>query len=261
MPFTTVDETDFPVPVLAQVDKKSFQICVPFKYRRRDADPWIQVPERRDDTTDLTSVPGFLLWLVPRYGAHTLAALVHDQLVRGDRRAADAAFRDALGELKVPLIRRWFMWAAVSLATMVDAKGLERLRVIVWGVIVLLASATFWQSRFAELGEWEPWSFLFFGQTWWFDLVIIAAAASVFFPRLGLGMVAGAGLWFIFVPTVFVLDALVVYVILEWIAGRVWGMRKDVHENAVIMNTAEPPPRQRGCPELAGWETEPPDTV
>lgn len=261
MPFTTVDEQGFPVPVLAQVGRQEFEICVPFKYRRTDTDAWITVPENEDRRrTDLASVPGFLLWLVPRYGAHTLAALVHDQLVHGDRPEADEIFRDALGELEVPLIRRWFMWAAVSLATMVDTKGLERLRVIVWGVLVVLASLTFWQSRFAELGEWKPWSFLIFGQGWWWDLAIIAAASVIFLPRIWLGLVAGAGVWFIFVATVFVLATLLAYVVLEWLAERVWPRRGDA-KKPVIMSMAEVPQRPRGCPELAGWETEPPDAA
>lgn len=264
MPFRTADGKDFPVPVLAQLDRKTFQVCVPFQYRRNEGDPWITVPKSRKDTTDLASVPGFLLWFVPRYGVHTLAALVHDQLVSGEdqplkeRRDADDTFRDALGELNVPFIRRWFMWAAVSLATMVSVKGLDRYRVAAWGLLVGAASLTFWQSRFAELGEWEPWSWLIFGQSWWGDLLIITAASLVLFPRFVLGIVAGAGLWFIFVPTLFVLVTLVAYVVLEWLLKHAFrgyvSMRPNAEltVNPVRITVDEAKRPERGCPELVG---------
>ena len=257
MPFTTLDEKAFPVPVLAQVSQKEFEICVPFKYRRTDAEPWTTVPDKpKHKKTDLASVPGFLLWLVPRYGAHTLAALLHDQLVHGNRPEADTIFRDALGELKVPLIRRWFMWAAVSLATMFDSGWLGKLKVIVWGLFVGIASLTFWQHMFSELGEWKSWSVWIFGQSPWGDLAIVALASLIFFPRI-VGLVAGAGAVFIFVATVFVLLTLVGYVILEAIARVVLAAynkfrpHRDVANNRVLMTMTDGPPQQRGCPELA----------
>jgi hypothetical protein len=267
MPFKTLDETDFPVPVLAQVTRKDFEICVPFKYRRNEQEDWIVVPDPPENKrTDLASVPGFLLWFVPRYGAHTLAALVHDQRVKVDRPEADAIFRDALGELKVPLIRRWFMWAAVSLATMFEHDLAGKLRVLIWGFFVVVASATFWQSRFAELGEWEPWSWLIFGQSWWVDLIIVAAASIVLFPRIGLGLVGGAGVWFIFLPTLFVLITLAAYVILETLVrGGLAAYDKarpteGVTNNPVFLTMDKAPPMRRGCPELAGQSGKSPGT-
>jgi hypothetical protein len=68
--------------------------------------------------TDLASVPWFLWWFVASYGRHTAAALVHDQLIETiDRRQADWVFRRALKESGTSLVRRWLMWAAVSLET------------------------------------------------------------------------------------------------------------------------------------------------
>jgi hypothetical protein len=82
--------------------------------------------------TDLTSVPSVFGWLVPRTGQHLPAALVHDGLVhpRGtaptylsveghdvDRVAADRVLRSAMRDSRTPLLRRWLVWSAVSLAT------------------------------------------------------------------------------------------------------------------------------------------------
>ena len=124
----------FPVPVLAQIKPKEFEILEKFEYRRTPDDEWTLVP--KSDAykfTDLASIPGVLLWLVPRFGRHTLAALLHDQLVKvlADRQETDSIFRDALGELKVPLLRRWIMWAGVSIGT-VAARG-------VWGKVRIIS--------------------------------------------------------------------------------------------------------------------------
>lgn len=90
------------------------------------------VPADTRFRTDLTSVPGLLTWLVPRTGRHLPAALVHDGLVGGAdgppsyvseeghvvaRDEADRVFRDAMGDLGTRLVRRWLVWAAVTVAT------------------------------------------------------------------------------------------------------------------------------------------------
>lgn len=82
--------------------------------------------------TDLTSVPSALTWLVPRTGRHLPAALVHDALVdtspggpaycstRGlvvDRVTADRVFRRAMRDTRTRVVRRWLIWAGVSVVT------------------------------------------------------------------------------------------------------------------------------------------------
>ena len=90
------------------------------------------VPADTRFRTDLTSVPWLFTWLVPRTGRHLPAALVHDGLV-GDadeppsyvseeghvvaRDEADRVFRDAMGDLGTGPVRRWLVWAAVTVAT------------------------------------------------------------------------------------------------------------------------------------------------
>ena len=56
------------------------------------------------------------MWLIPRYGVYTKAAILHDYLCERhpvSRRDADGIFRRALRELGVSVLRRWMMWAAV----------------------------------------------------------------------------------------------------------------------------------------------------
>lgn len=220
MAFTTLDENGFPVPVLAQIDHKNFEICVPFKFRHKQEDLWTTVPkENRYRRTDLASVPGFLLWLVPRYGAHTLAALVHDQLVKdppsGGRVKADTIFRDLLGELNVPWIRRWLMWAAVSLGTMAHSRLLTKIRLVLWVIAVAVASAMIWQHAVAATTSFEPASWWFFGGSAASDVRVVALASILLAPRFGLGLLAGAAAVFLFVPTLAVGLFTLLYLMLE----------------------------------------------
>jgi hypothetical protein len=70
--------------------------------------------------TDFATVPRPVTWLVPRFGAYTLAAILHDWLItEGIRtgavtsRQADGLFRRVMRESGVPVLRRWLMWAGV----------------------------------------------------------------------------------------------------------------------------------------------------
>lgn len=88
-------------------------------------------PEKWGMATDLASIPFFATWLVPKDGKHTPAALVHDAQVNDvdndenrtvdgpyvTRDEADSIFRRGMQELGVAFIRRWLMWAAVSIGT------------------------------------------------------------------------------------------------------------------------------------------------
>ena len=70
--------------------------------------------------TDFATVPRVVAWLVPRFGAYTLAAILHDWLcTEGIRvgavtsRQADGIFRRVMRESGVPVLRRWLMWTGV----------------------------------------------------------------------------------------------------------------------------------------------------
>lgn len=70
--------------------------------------------------TDFATVPAIVVWLFPKYGKYTLAAILHDYLcaegitlglVSG--RDTDGIFRRVMRELGVPVMRRWLMWTGV----------------------------------------------------------------------------------------------------------------------------------------------------
>src|SRR5262249_46284236 len=80
-----------------------------------------------DFVTDFASVPRALIWLIPRYGVYTKAAIVHDYLCKTKvvpRADADGLFRRIMAELHVPFLRRWVMWAAVRLGSFLSGMNL-----------------------------------------------------------------------------------------------------------------------------------------
>ena len=100
--------------------------------RRVDDRRWAVVEElvylgRRDRfvvpagfLTDFATVPRVVVWLIPRFGRYTLAAILHDWLVTEGLRSgvvtsreADGIFRRVMREGGVPVLRRWLMWCGV----------------------------------------------------------------------------------------------------------------------------------------------------
>src|SRR5437867_3183270 len=79
--------------------------------------------------TDFASVPRVFVWLLPRYGRYTKAAILHDYLwevavLNGmSRLDADGLFRQSMRELGVPFLRRWMMWAAVRWGALFKRDG------------------------------------------------------------------------------------------------------------------------------------------
>lgn len=109
--------------------------------RRVDADRWTLVDalvyRGRTDRfvvpagfrTDFATVPRVVAWLIPRFGAYTLAAILHDWLcTEGIRsgavtsREADGIFRRVMRESGVPVLRRWLMWAGVRWGALADPR-------------------------------------------------------------------------------------------------------------------------------------------
>jgi hypothetical protein len=159
--------------------------------------------------TDLASVPRSLTWLVPRYGAYTKAAVLHDYLCQNigtdtvevfptrsatergapesesreirieDRSDADEVFRLTMTELGVPRARRWLMWSAVSWATLATAlwPGRCSKRVLRWmGRAMLLLAAIA-----AGVLVWAgATGFFVGGSDWkWFRITVLVIAAAV----------------------------------------------------------------------------------
>lgn len=106
-------------------------------------------------STDFASVPAVFVWLIPRYGVYTKAAVLHDFLccdgAEVNRADADGIFRRALRELGVSLIRRWMMWAAVRVQSRLsEATWRQR---AAW-VVVTLPSAVFLAVPALMVGVW-----------------------------------------------------------------------------------------------------------
>lgn len=170
--------------VLRQVSPKDFRLEEPFKFKHEGEE---DVIVERGDVTDLASVPEFLTWLVPRYGRHTLPALLHDHLVVPDmnanlREQADTTFRDTMGAAKVPLVRRWMMWAAVSLATQWQQSWKTKVLVLAWLALYALAG---FDLFFALIGRRPVPAVSSF-----------AAIAVILVSPLALSLVWGSRYWF-----------------------------------------------------------------
>jgi|1186.fasta_scaffold02955_4 hypothetical protein len=127
--------------VIRQKNPTQFELQEPFRYvgplnaESGERDEWLV---DIGDVTDLASIPNLLTWLVPRYGRHSLPALLHDHLQHATgvtSARADAIFRDTMHTTKVPFARRWAMWAAVSLRTLVGVSGLWWFPIVLWVLV------------------------------------------------------------------------------------------------------------------------------
>jgi hypothetical protein len=159
MPFVDGDIT------VKQIDARTWELREEVGYRGRDATFTVPVGFR----TDFASVPTVFVWLIPRYGVYTKAAIVHDYLCREapvNRADADGIFRRALRELGVSELRRWIMWAAVRAGSLLSGAGagswLLWLLVAVPAVAFLAVPAlvlTVWLALFWVL-EWIAYAFV-----------------------------------------------------------------------------------------------------
>jgi Protein of unknown function (DUF1353) len=217
--------------------EERFKLLQRFRYdSARTGESYI-VPADDSFRTDLASVPFFLTWLVPRGGTHTPAALLHDGLIPGreepqsyigppvTRRQADVLFRDALAELGVPVIRRWLMFAGVSVPTIAE-RGKRRWLAIgtfVTALTVLVAAQTLdlFDTEWFEL----PWM----GDRAFVVELLIAFAVPTALTVVLLplwwgwwrvGLVIGLVLTFIAVPLLFVLSSIGAYLALETLLSK-----------------------------------------
>jgi hypothetical protein len=109
MPFKTKLEVEF-------IDGKNWLLDAPLLYITKRGDD-ILVPD--GFLTDFASIPRVLRSVIgDAAGPYAPAAVVHDFLYRTGlvpRAEADAIFREAMGELKIPRQKRWTMWLGVRL--------------------------------------------------------------------------------------------------------------------------------------------------
>jgi hypothetical protein len=110
--------------VAQQTGDLDWKLVAPLSYRG-STDEFV-VPAGSE--TDFASVPSLFQWLIPRSGRYTKAAVLLDYLWRHlddvgiPRSDADGIFRRVMGELDVPFLRRWLMWAAVRATSLVKSR-------------------------------------------------------------------------------------------------------------------------------------------
>ena len=109
--------------VVRRLDDEHWTVVEPLAYRgKRDL---FVVPA--GFRTDFATVPRVVVWLVPRFGRYTAAAILHDWLVTVavvsgavTAREADGLFRRVMREEGVPVVRRWLMWVGVRWGALGD---------------------------------------------------------------------------------------------------------------------------------------------
>ncbi|MCA0143693.1 DUF1353 domain-containing protein [Blastococcus sp. LR1] len=111
--------------VVRRVDDQHWAVVEPLVYRGK-RDRFVVPP---GFLTDFATVPRLVVWLVPRFGRYTAAAILHDWLcTEGLRtrmvtsREADGIFRRVMREHDVPVLRRWLMWCGVRWGALADAE-------------------------------------------------------------------------------------------------------------------------------------------
>ncbi len=213
----------------------------------------ILVPASPDFRTDLTSTPALFTWLVPKTGAHLPAALVHDALVAGgggessyestqghtiDRVGADRVFRDAMADTGTGVVRRWIVWAAVTVATVFVPGGLPWSPRLNWlhrvGAAISIASILY--LGYCATGDlidrhwWLAWPLPWMGErAWWVEIlgglcgaIAIPLVLSLLWGRFRMaGVIAGVMLAVLLHVTVALAVISLVYQGLEWLSGRV----------------------------------------
>lgn len=215
-------------------------------YRDRHLGELLVPRETGTFKTDLTSVPTFLTWLVPKTGEHLPATLLHDGLSHPEgapeytstdgvvvwRAEADRVLRDALADAGTALIRRWLIWSAVAMATMWQGKGTNwptwlewRYRLIVgmtgvgilvlgiWATIDLFDGEISWLGNLWWMGHRPFWVELVGGLT---AAIVLSVGWSVTWGRFWkAGAIIGVSLAVLLHVTVAVLVITAVYQVME----------------------------------------------
>ncbi|MGW0038655.1 DUF1353 domain-containing protein [Gordonia sp. NPDC003376] len=232
---------------IVQIDEKRFIVLSAFRYsdeavehdlvanliakgrsaadaRRRVDDARTFTP-RTDNPTDLASIPQFLRWFENPYGLHSLAALIHDELITHDMDAgalgsdtlSDRFLREMMRTSGVPWLKRWIMWAAVALRTRFDAGGLRRWSIITWLTLSVLGIAS------ALVGVaaiwWHPSCPVVTPVVLPLSLVLIFVAAGLWGRQWGAGVVAAAVAFWLVPAAIVAGSALAAYLLSEKSVG------------------------------------------
>ncbi len=233
---------------LIQIDKKQFAATRPFRFSDervvklltdrliRDGysadDARAAVDDARtftpstENPTDLASIPRYMRWFESSYGLHTLAAIIHDDLIvkepnKGPLHSdtlSDRFFREMMRSAGVRWLKRWIMWSAVALRSRWAAGGLRRASVLIW---LLLASTGITAAVWAFGSRFLAWPHpidrpLILA----IALVLPVVAAPLWGRQFGAGLVAAIAALWILPAAALAGVGYVLYLCLEWVAGK-----------------------------------------
>ncbi len=179
-----------------------------------------------ENPTDLASIPRFMRWFETAYGLHTLAAIIHDNLIvkepnggaLKDDTLSDRFFREMMKAAGVKWLKRWIIWSAVALRSRWAVGGLRRWAVIVWLLLAATGITAFvWSIGTATLSWASPldaWVLLLVA------LVLPFAASGLWGKQYGGGLVATVAALWILPAAVLAGVGYAVYVCLEWLAEK-----------------------------------------
>jgi Protein of unknown function (DUF1353) len=234
---------------LIQIDRKNFLVSKPFRFGDSDIEKMLidhLVRDGRDaseaaravndartftptteNPTDLASIPRFMRWFESAYGAHTLAAILHDNLIvdeansgaLGSDTLADRFFREMLRAAGVPWLKRWMMWTAVALRSRWAAGGIRRLSLLAW---LVLSSTGITLSVWASGSALLDWSAFADASLLLVIAVVLPLAAGLLWGKqYGAGLVAAAAALWILPAAILAGVGYGVYVTLERLAKEV----------------------------------------
>ncbi len=235
---------------LIQINRTQFLVTQPFRFTDRDVEQKLidelisagmdaqQARSALDDArsftpsenpSDLASIPRYMRWFESAYGAHTLAAVLHDDLIVDEPNAgplgsdtlSDMFFREMMKAAGVPWLKRWIMWAAVALRSRWAAGGIRRASVFVWILLSGAGIAAFLWAVGSALFDWN-------GPDIWLVLSIAVplpfVAAVLWGRQFGAGLVAAAAALWILPAAAVAGIGYVIYLGLERVAKTV-GLR------------------------------------
>jgi hypothetical protein len=180
----------------------------------------------RENPSDLASIPRFIPWFDNAYGLHTLAAIIHDQLIveepnagaLGSDTLSDRFFREMLQSAGVPWLKRWIIWAAVALRTGGRPGGFDECRCACGSSSrssVSRHSCTPW-GRCASTGarRRNPWRLLVVA------VLLPLASAPLWGRQFGASLVAAVAALWVLPAALFAAIGYLVYQVLESVARR-----------------------------------------
>lgn len=131
--------------VICRPDGVTFELVYRVVYEGKD-DHWVIPAEFK---TDFATIPAIVSWAIPKLGAYTQAAIVHDyfcsvgiQSGEISARDTDAVFRRIMREGNVDVVTRWLVWTGVrwgALFNPVRRPGWHRDAPAVLGISLLAA--------------------------------------------------------------------------------------------------------------------------